>query len=172
MHTNILINSNFETFTHTNTVHMNDFFVFCFYCFYSRKNMTTLYSQYNSLYAHALSSTIVNHQIHKQTMIMNMKSLNCSRVQMRLLFGPPENCNFIECVYAHYSSSLSLFVRFIPFSFELGWCSVKVFACCTLSAICLFIMCNTNEMNCEQLYQRPLGKCIEEKSWSYAFASK
>lgn len=50
MHTNILINSNFETFSEAYTILVytpnptDEFFGFCFYCFHSRKNMTMLQS--------------------------------------------------------------------------------------------------------------------------------
>lgn len=64
MHTNILINSNFESFNNAHTIHMyaqSDRWVLRF-CFYSRKNMSTLHSQHNA-YIHNCKSpdTHTNH---------------------------------------------------------------------------------------------------------------
>lgn len=145
MHTNILINSNFESFNYA----QSDRWVLRFYFyFYSHKNMVTLHSQHNA-YIHNCKSpdTHSNHDYGYENFELQLGanvrvvpkiviSLNKMKwIQIRTLYV----CSLLFLSGQFWELiRMVVCLRFISFSFELGWYSVKVFACCNLCCLCVW----------------------------------
>lgn len=191
-HTNILINSNFETFNGAHTARMYAQIDRWVLCFYSRKNMSTLSSHHNALHAymHVHSFTIVNHQTHTHiyTTIMDTKSLNCSLVWTMNVcaFRHSENCHFIE--WNEYEQALHMLLSFSPFigpirtvaclhfisfAFEAAMMPSQSFRLLhSMLFMCVIwmkrIVCNeTNFISIHTGYEMH-----REESWSYTFSLK
>lgn len=114
MHTNILINSNYETFRHTSTVHMNaqanEFFVFVFIVSILAKTWWR-YILSALLYAFIHSCKSPNTYTHKPWLWMWKVSIAAECKHARASLGPPENCNFIE--WNEYERMHELITRFL-----------------------------------------------------------